>query len=110
MKQYCLDFVLSSDVTKAVNSPANFTLWTTFPTYSSLPTRLMQIHSLEETMGLHRDRIRPGEERFILVEGQHCLLQRPGFRGMSFTVPVRTPVVVHPFPDTDFVDVSTNKI
>lgn len=109
MKQYCLDFVLSSNHAQPVNSPADFTLWTTIPNYPSLPTKMMQIISLEEKRGVRRSEIRSGEERFILVEGQHCLLKRPGFKDVSFIVPLRSQIVP-PFPDADFIDTSRDSI
>ncbi len=69
----------------------------------------MQITSLEERMGVPRHKIRPGEERFVLVEGQHCLLKRPGFKDVSFLVPLRSSTVPL-FPEADFIGTSQNHL
>jgi hypothetical protein len=53
----------------------------------------MRLPSLEENMGILRKDIRDGEERFVLIEGQECLLKRPGIEDVGFKVPVRSPIV-----------------
>lgn len=47
------------------------------------------IFSLERGFGIPQEKILPGEERFILVEGHICRLQRRGKQDFTFTVPTR---------------------
>ncbi|KAL1946045.1 hypothetical protein VTO73DRAFT_15172 [Trametes versicolor] len=44
---------------------------------------------LECSFGIPQHKIKPGEEKFLLHDGQHCLLRRPGHRDVRFTVPIR---------------------
>ena len=105
-KHYYLDFVDSSNAQNPINSPIEFSLWTTTPTIPALSTNLMRVLSLEEKMGVRREDIRPGEERYILIEGQECVLRRSGKRDVSFTVPTRSPVGSH-FKNSDVVNFLT---
>jgi len=74
LKHYYLDFVHANNPAKAVNSPLEFSLWMPMPSIKSLPSHLIPLPSLEERMGVRREDIRDGEERFVLVEGQDCFL------------------------------------
>ena len=89
LKHYYLDFVHANNPAKAVNSPLEFSLWMPMPSIKSLPSHLIPLPSLEERMGVRREDIRDGEERFVLVEGQDCFLRRPGLEDVAFTVPIR---------------------
>jgi hypothetical protein len=49
----------------------------------------MPVFSLERGFGIPQAKISPGEERFIVVEGHICRLQRRGKPDFTFTVPTR---------------------
>ncbi|KAI1782526.1 hypothetical protein LXA43DRAFT_1103894 [Ganoderma leucocontextum] len=88
-REYCMDFVLTS-TGHPVNSPFKFELWvvpsSSTPWLGGLP---MRIHSLERVYGYQDAKISPGVEKFLLKDGQTCLLKRPGHRNLRFTVPIR---------------------
>ena len=48
-----------------------------------------QIFSVERHHRIPQEKIRPGEERFILHDGQTHLLRRSGHDDVQFTVPIR---------------------
>ncbi|PIL31361.1 hypothetical protein GSI_06060 [Ganoderma sinense ZZ0214-1] len=88
-REYCMDFVLTS-TGEPVNSPFKFDLWTVPSTTTPwLGGMSMRVYSMEKRYG-HRDEdIVPGVEKFLLRDGQTCLLRRPGHRDLRFTVPIR---------------------
>ncbi|EIW63831.1 uncharacterized protein TRAVEDRAFT_41259 [Trametes versicolor FP-101664 SS1] len=96
--EYCLDFV-DTATGKSVNSPFEFELWgipNPDTPWLSFPI-CGQLRSIEYAHGIKQKDILPGAEKFILRDGQTCLLVRPGKRSLRFTVPVRkmeTPDVV----------------
>lgn len=53
----------------------------------SAPT--MRRRPLECSFGIPEHKIEPGAEKFLLSDGNHCLLRRPGHRDVRFTVPIR---------------------
>ncbi|KAI0676673.1 hypothetical protein C8Q78DRAFT_1179509 [Trametes maxima] len=89
-RQYCLDFV-DTESGKPVNSPFEYELWA-IPDpeapWLSLPMS-GKLHSIECAHGIRQKDILPGHEKFILRDGQTCVLIRPGKRSLRFTVPVR---------------------
>ncbi|KAI0819563.1 hypothetical protein BC628DRAFT_1011127 [Trametes gibbosa] len=87
--EYCLDFVLSA-TGEPVNSPFEFNLFA--GPGPSIPVGFaptMGIEPLECSFGIARKDIRPGAEKFVLRDGQRCMLQRPGHKDVQFTVPMR---------------------
>ena len=90
--QYCLDFV--RNVTHLpVNSPFEYELWVV-PNKSApwLPGVKSRIYSLERSFGIPQKDIVCGEERFVLLEGTTCHLERPEMRPVYFQVPIRSHV------------------
>ncbi|EIW52404.1 uncharacterized protein TRAVEDRAFT_53826 [Trametes versicolor FP-101664 SS1] len=88
-KDYCLDFVLTS-TGEPVNSPFKFDLFTIpDPDAPAGFAPIMRMTPLECSFGIPQHEIEPGEEKFLLHDGQHCLLRRPGHRDVRFTVPIR---------------------
>ncbi|KAI8972204.1 hypothetical protein BD414DRAFT_540383 [Trametes punicea] len=89
--EYCLDFV-DSTTGEPVNSPFDFELFAgpgeTSTPWLSLPMA-MKLKSIENIHGIKTQDILPGEEKFILRDGQMCVLTRPGKPKIRFTVPVR---------------------
>lgn len=81
---YCLDFV-HNGTGYPVNSPFKFELWAGVWPRSALA----RVFSIEEAVGLAPESILPGEEKFVLRDGQTCLFKRKGCRDVVFTVPVR---------------------
>ncbi|KAH9890099.1 hypothetical protein C8Q73DRAFT_150782 [Cubamyces lactineus] len=88
--EYCLDFVDSASG-EPVNSPFEFELrgipnpdtpWLSMPV-------TQQMRSIERIHGIKQGDILPGHEKFILRDGQTCVLIRPGMPKVQFTVPVR---------------------
>ncbi|KAM5535849.1 hypothetical protein V8D89_010467 [Ganoderma adspersum] len=87
--EFCMDFVRTSSG-EAVNSPFKFELWTV-PSASApwLGGMAMRVYSLERIYGNRDEDIVPGVEKFLLRDGQTCLLKRPGHRDLRFIVPLR---------------------
>ncbi|KAH9854445.1 hypothetical protein C2E23DRAFT_818719 [Lenzites betulinus] len=88
--EYCMDFVESA-TGKPVNSPFQFELWgipNLETPWLSIPM-CGQLRSIEKAHGIKQKDILPGEEKFILRDGQTCVLKRPGKRPFRFTVPIR---------------------
>ncbi|KAI0642811.1 hypothetical protein C8Q79DRAFT_1012831 [Trametes meyenii] len=89
-REYCLDF-LDTETGKPVNSPFEYELWA-IPDpdapWLSLPMS-GKLHSIERTHGIKQGDILPGCEKFILRDGQTCMLARPGRQPVRFTVPLR---------------------
>ncbi|KAI9061229.1 hypothetical protein FKP32DRAFT_1576683 [Trametes sanguinea] len=87
--EYCMDIV-DTATQQPVNSPFEFELWV-IPNpnapWLSMPSGC--VRSLERCFGIAQQDILPGEERWLLRDGQTCLLRRPGKRDVQFTVPRR---------------------
>ncbi|KAI0629984.1 hypothetical protein C8Q77DRAFT_1064812 [Trametes polyzona] len=104
-RDYCLDFVLTA-TGEPVNSPFKFDLFAGPGPNTPIgfaPT--VALRPLECAFGFSQDKIPPGEEKFLLREGQSCILRRPGHRDVRFTVPTRRrPEPPKQIPDADFLD------
>ncbi|KAI0695268.1 hypothetical protein C8T65DRAFT_584467, partial [Cerioporus squamosus] len=88
-REYCLDFV-DTRTGVPVNSPFKFELWVVpDPDRPWLGSGSARVTSLDVAFGQRQDEILPGHEKFVLRDGQTCLLKRPGHRDVRFTVPVR---------------------
>ncbi|KAI0642954.1 hypothetical protein C8Q79DRAFT_980823 [Trametes meyenii] len=102
--EYCLDFV-DSRTGEPVNSPIKFDLISVPDPNGPIgsgPT--IRLRPLECAFGISRNKIKPGEEKFLLRDGQHYVLRRLGHRDVRFTVPIRRrPQAVLPVPDADFL-------
>ncbi|OJT03900.1 hypothetical protein TRAPUB_8959 [Trametes pubescens] len=98
---WCFDFVHST-THQPKNAPFEFELWAepledpTLHHAPWLPIGLVsrRLYSMEFGMGYGEDEIEEGEEKFAFMDGQTCVLKRPGHRDIRFTVPNRHPVVV----------------
>ncbi|KAI1785984.1 hypothetical protein LXA43DRAFT_1065412 [Ganoderma leucocontextum] len=92
--QYSVRLFPGSLARQPVNSPFKFELWvlpnTSTPWLGGLP---MRIHSLERVYGYRETDISSGAEKFLLRDGQTCMLKRSGHRDLRFTVPVRAAVL-----------------
>ncbi|KAI0676666.1 hypothetical protein C8Q78DRAFT_998828 [Trametes maxima] len=89
-RQYCLDFV-ETETGKPVNSPFEYELWgipDPEAPWLSMPMS-GKLRSIECAHGIKQKDILPGHEKFILRDGQTCVLIRPGKRCLRFTVPLR---------------------
>ncbi|KAI1782192.1 hypothetical protein LXA43DRAFT_906514 [Ganoderma leucocontextum] len=88
-REYCLDFV-HTKTGEPVNSPPGFEIWAAvenaIPWLGGGTTR---IRSLEHRLGFSAASILPGAEKFVLQDGQTCLLKRPGHKDLQFKVPMR---------------------
>ncbi|KAI0671146.1 hypothetical protein C8Q78DRAFT_974327, partial [Trametes maxima] len=102
--EYCLDFV-DSRTGEPVNSPFKFDLITVPDPNGPVGSGPMVcLRPLECAFGIPRNKIRAGEEKFLLRDGQHCVLRRLGHRDVRFTVPIRRrPQAVLSVPDADFL-------
>lgn len=100
-----MDFV-DTATQEAVNSPFEFELWAV-PSLDApwlgMPSGRLQ--SLERNFHVAQDKILLGEEKWVLRDGQTCLLKRPGKKDVMFSVPKRK---VNPSPaiecDVDILD------
>ncbi|KAI0351328.1 hypothetical protein OH77DRAFT_1429877 [Trametes cingulata] len=103
--EYCMDFVETA-TGKAVNSPFEFELWN-IPNpetpWLGMPAS-GKLRSIERAHGIRQEDILPGEEKFILRDGQTCMLTRPGKRAVWFTVPVRPQPAAQGMEDMDKID------
>lgn len=74
-----------------VNSPFEFELWGV-PDWDNplagLPI-VQKMRSIENAHNIKTKDIRPGHEKFILRDGQTCVLARPGHTKIRFKVPIR---------------------
>ncbi|KAI0643157.1 hypothetical protein C8Q79DRAFT_210856 [Trametes meyenii] len=87
--EYCLDFVRTA-TGEAVNSPFPFQLYCGPNPSAPMGTGpAMQLRPLEHAFGISQKEIAPGEEKFLLRDGQTCLLRRPGHKDVQFVVPIR---------------------
>lgn len=85
-----MDFI-DSATGEPVNSPFEYELWgipNPDTPWLSFPI-CGQLRSIEYAHGIKQKDILPGAEKFILRDGQTCVLARPGKRSIRFTVPVR---------------------
>ncbi|KAI0351332.1 hypothetical protein OH77DRAFT_947745 [Trametes cingulata] len=103
--EYCMDFVETA-TGQPVNQPFEFELWN-IPNpetpWLTMPA-VGQLRSIEHVFGIKGDAVLPGEEKFILRDGQTCLLTRPGKRPVWFTVPIRPPPVPEALQYMDKLD------
>ncbi|KAI0819571.1 hypothetical protein BC628DRAFT_1413607 [Trametes gibbosa] len=98
--EYCLDFVLTQ-TGEAVNSPFEFSLFAgPGPTTPVGFAPTVGISPLECSFGVAQEDISPGEEKFVLRDGQLCTLRRPGYKDVQFVVPMRR----RPEPEKPDVD------
>lgn len=84
-----MDFV-KTETNEAVNSPFEFELWAVpdpDAPWISMPSG--RLYSLEHNFHIAQDKILPGIEKWVLRDGQTCLLKRPGKRDVFFRVPAR---------------------
>ncbi|OJT06186.1 hypothetical protein TRAPUB_2969 [Trametes pubescens] len=88
-KDYCLDFVRTS-TGEPVNSPFKFDLLCLPDPNAPIGSApIISKRALECAFGIPQHEIEPGAEKFLLHDGQHCLLRRPGHRDVRFKVPIR---------------------
>ncbi|KAJ6541886.1 hypothetical protein B0H19DRAFT_1175068 [Mycena capillaripes] len=78
----CFFDVFDTHTRSPVNSPPSFRFTTVQPE--------IRLQSVEEVAGISREDIRPGEERFSVVEGTACRLRRGGALEFLFRIPVRS--------------------
>lgn len=104
--EYCMDFVETA-TGKPVNSPFEYELWGVTGD-SDTPWLTMPIcaklRTIERAHGIKQESILPGAEKFVLRDGQTCVLIRPGQRSLRFTVPVRKRTAPPAIDDMDVVD------
>ncbi|KAI0629987.1 hypothetical protein C8Q77DRAFT_1160979 [Trametes polyzona] len=104
-RDYCLDFVLTA-TGEPVNSPFKFELFAgpgPDTPMGFIPT--VALRPMDCAFGFSQDQIPPGEEKFLLREGQGCILRRPGHRDVRFAVPTRRrPEPPKQIPDADFLE------
>lgn len=105
--EYCLDFVETA-TGKPVNSPFEYELWGVPNPDADTPWLSIpmcgKLRSIERSHGIKQADILPGEEKYILRDGQTCVLARPGKRSLRFTVPVRKMKSAEVVDDMDVVD------
>ncbi|KAI0629983.1 hypothetical protein C8Q77DRAFT_1212295 [Trametes polyzona] len=85
------------------NKPFEFELWAVpleKPELNQapwLPLNLVtkRLYSMEHGFGFKEEEVKEGDEKYAFIDGQTCVLKRPGHRDIRFTVPTRNPVVVH---------------
>ncbi|KAF7760348.1 hypothetical protein Agabi119p4_11024 [Agaricus bisporus var. burnettii] len=73
--EYCIDFVETA-TSKPENSPFKYELWAV-PNKRTpwLPSPTQRLSSLERCFGVKEKDIKPGEEKFLLMEGTACVLK-----------------------------------
>ncbi|KAI0351329.1 hypothetical protein OH77DRAFT_1429878 [Trametes cingulata] len=88
--EYCMDFVETA-TGQPVNSPFEYELWSVpNPETPWLTAGMtMKLGTIERAHRMKLEDIPPGKEKFVLRDGQTCMLLRPGKRAVRFTVPVR---------------------
>ncbi|KAI0759386.1 hypothetical protein BD413DRAFT_607578 [Trametes elegans] len=87
--EYCLDFI-STTTGDPVNSPFQHQLIAGPGPMVPLGTApKVKLRPLDCAFGIREEHIPPGEEKFLLRDGQTCILRRPGHRDVRFTVPMR---------------------
>lgn len=98
-----MDFV-NTETQEAVNSPFEFELWAVpDPDAPWLAMPSGRLYSLERNFHIAQDKILPGIEKWVLRDGQTCLLKRPGKKDVMFQVPVRRKVKPVQY-DVDLLD------
>ncbi|EIW63142.1 uncharacterized protein TRAVEDRAFT_161254 [Trametes versicolor FP-101664 SS1] len=104
VNEYCMDFV-DTATKEAVNSPFEFELWAVpDPEAPWLFMPSGRLNSLESNFHIPQHKIPTGEEKWVLRDGQTCVLKRPGKKDVLFRVPVREkPQVINPV-DYDVLD------
>ncbi|OJT10713.1 hypothetical protein TRAPUB_12745 [Trametes pubescens] len=89
VNEYCMDFV-NTTTKEAVNSPFDFELWAVpDPDAPWLAMPSGRLNSLESNFHIPQHKIVPGAEKWVLRDGQTCLMKRPGKKDVFFRVPVR---------------------
>ena len=87
-----MDFVHSA-TGKSVNSPFKFELYAVLnPKFAWLcpgGSSGGPLRSVERCFSVKQKDIRPGVEKWVLQDGQTCVLKRPGMKSVRFTVPIR---------------------
>ncbi|KIK57427.1 hypothetical protein GYMLUDRAFT_247064 [Collybiopsis luxurians FD-317 M1] len=96
--QYCLDFI-DTCTGKAINSPDRWVLHAKAPN-GTLPY-VAPLISWEEAWKVPKGEIPPGEERFSIMEGSMCGLERPECESFWFRVPNSESIVL-PVPKQAF--------
>ncbi|KAI0642952.1 hypothetical protein C8Q79DRAFT_915839 [Trametes meyenii] len=98
---WCLDFV-HTDTLEPKNQPFDFELWAvplaspgldTAP-WLPLNTISVRLRTMEYGFGIKDEDVEEGEAKFALMDGQTCVLKRPGERDIRFTVPNRSPAQI----------------
>lgn len=103
--EYCLDFV-DSATGEPINSPFEYELWGVpdpDTPWLSMPI-IGKLRSIERGHGIKQEDILPGREKFVLRDGQTCILMRPGKRPARFTVPLRKLELTDVVEDVDVID------
>ncbi|KAJ8454860.1 hypothetical protein ONZ51_g12783 [Trametes cubensis] len=88
--EYCMDFVETqpNGERTAVNAPEGYAIRAA-PMAPWMATVCTEIKSIERAYGVAPERIKPGEEKFILRDGMVCQLVRGGEVLFNFEVPSR---------------------
>ncbi|PIL25621.1 hypothetical protein GSI_11370 [Ganoderma sinense ZZ0214-1] len=104
LREYCLDFV-DTATGNPVNSPPGFEVWSVRGGSAGMGDGVSaRVLSLEHTFGFGGASLKPGAEKFVLRDGQTCLLKRPGYRDVQFKVPTRTEGLNLKQPDVDHLE------
>ncbi|TFY75482.1 hypothetical protein EWM64_g8531 [Hericium alpestre] len=86
---YCLDFV-DRATHEPVNAPLDFEIWVVPSLLASwLPSGCGRLMSMENSFGKLSRNIRPGQEKFCVMEGSTFQLKRAGQPEVFYNVPVR---------------------
>ncbi|RPD77305.1 hypothetical protein L226DRAFT_483785 [Lentinus tigrinus ALCF2SS1-7] len=103
-REYCLDFI-NTRTGLPVNSPFKFELWAIpNPSLPWIGGSFERVVAMERMFGFSKDEAPPGEETFLLRDGQTYLLKRPGRKDVRFTVPVRRRPLAAAAAQVDEVD------
>lgn len=104
-REYCFDFVETA-TGKPVNSPFEYELWA-IPNQRTpwIPCQSARLCSLERSFGTKQEDIKPGGEKFVLLEGTPCFLKRPNMRSVYFVAPIRPRPL--DLPEIDVLDFSS---
>ncbi|EIW75278.1 hypothetical protein CONPUDRAFT_85524 [Coniophora puteana RWD-64-598 SS2] len=87
--QFCLDFY-NVETKTAVNTPSGWVINVTPEAGSMAMLCSGALNSWERNHGMSQGQIPAGEERFSIVEGAVCQLERPGMDTLWFEIPKRT--------------------
>lgn len=104
-REYCFDFVETA-TGNPVNSPFEYELWAV-PNQRTpwIPCQSARLCSLERSFGTRQEDIKPGGEKFVLLEGTPCFLKRPNMRSVYFVAPIRPRPL--DLPEIDVLDFSS---